>query len=308
MRVSVIIPAYNAARWIRRAIESVQAQTVAAHEIIVVDDGSTDGTRELVATMRGVRLFEQANGGPSKARNFGVQRADGELIAFLDSDDWWTPEKIERQTAAFSDPTYVLNYTSMYVVDEDDGSVSTTMAHDPKQLWPRMRCSNPITPSTVMLRRSAFIECGGFAEDLWIGEDWDLWIRLHRLGAFSALNNPLTYYRKSASSLSSDPHRMFRDSKKLVERALVADLSGAKKWLWKRRVLGYQAFKASLTARDAANSAAERNYMLRSFMYWPSPLWPDHRVKCFAVTLAKMLRVRRETRRRAAGSLAKAQA
>jgi glycosyltransferase involved in cell wall biosynthesis len=307
MRVSVIIPAYNAVQWIRRAVESVQAQTLPVHEIIVVDDGSTDGTPELLATLRGVHLLRQQNGGPSKARNLGVRQATGELIAFLDADDWWSPNKVEQQVSAFSERDCVLNYTSMYVVDEENGSVEVRSADDPNQLWPKMRCSNPITPSTVMLRRSAFLDCSGFAEDLWIGEDWDLWIRLHRLGSFSALGEPLTYYRKSSNSLSSDPHRMFHDSQKLVERALVADLSGAKKWLWKRRVLGYQAFKTALTARYAADSTAERSYMLRSFLYWPSPLWPERRLKCCAVTLAKWLRLRSASPR-PAGSLAKAQA
>src|SRR5947209_13220762 len=100
--VSVIIPTYNHGRFIADAIESVLAQTYPVSEIIVVDDGSTDETQEVVEKFgEKVRYIEQANAGVSAARNTGIENSDGDLVAFLDADDTWLPEKIEKQVAKF---------------------------------------------------------------------------------------------------------------------------------------------------------------------------------------------------------------
>jgi glycosyltransferase involved in cell wall biosynthesis len=174
--VSVLIPAYNAAGCVGRAIESVLAQTVPALEILVVDDGSADNTAEVVARYGPpVRLLRQANAGPAAARNHGAREAHGEWLALLDADDAWLPRKLERQ----------LPYT---------GGAKVGMVHcwgppgggtPPDQitfesLWEH----NCIVNSSALIRRSAFQAVGGFDEDraLISVEDYHLWLRLLAAG------------------------------------------------------------------------------------------------------------------------------
>src|SRR5579864_8774897 len=118
--VTVIIPAYNGERFIRRAIDSVLQQTYPVTQIIVIDDGSTDATRAIVSEYTDrVTLIEQRNGGPAKARNAGLSAATGEFIAFLDADDWWEPVKIETQLSVLKvHPEAIGNYTGLRVVSD----------------------------------------------------------------------------------------------------------------------------------------------------------------------------------------------
>ena len=175
-KISVVIPAYNASNYIRKAIESVLKQTVPVFEIIVVDDGSTDGTarevESIVQENRGkVVLLTQANGGPGSARNHGVSVSYGDWIALLDADDQWEPFKIERQIP--------------YTLDDAIGVVQAWATDDLRQaptyidfetLWEK----NCVANSSVLIRKQAFEEVGGFDEDRAIiaVEDYNLWLRL----------------------------------------------------------------------------------------------------------------------------------
>src|SRR5689334_19281127 len=143
MRTSVVIPAYNYGRYLGRAIDSALAQTRPVDEIIVVDDGSTDNTRE-VAESFGERIIYvyQKNKGLSAARNTGIRKATGDWVAFLDADDWWHPDKIKRQLeAASKDPEIGLVYTASWVVTPEGDKTPTTLA-DPNHLWPAIRYNN----------------------------------------------------------------------------------------------------------------------------------------------------------------------
>src|SRR6201994_3251093 len=125
-RLSVVIPAFNAATTIRAAVRSTLSQTMPVLEVIVVDDGSTDATAEVVAAMEDprVRLVSRANGGPSAARNAGIAAARGEWVAFLDSDDLWLPRYVETATAALSGaPNPGFAYTDAYVFHAGRGQV-----------------------------------------------------------------------------------------------------------------------------------------------------------------------------------------
>src|SRR5271169_5995224 len=177
--IAVIIPAYNSAHYLRRCIDSILLQTHPAAEIIVVDDGSRDNTREIVMSYQdSVRYFWRPNGGLSAARNTGVQQTVSTWIAFLDADDRWEPRKLELQVRALDqNPRAVLCYTNKLLVSPD-GLQRVSGVTPPHQLWPKLRYANPITPSTVMIRRDALDEVGGFDEELRACEDWDLWVRL----------------------------------------------------------------------------------------------------------------------------------
>jgi glycosyltransferase involved in cell wall biosynthesis len=291
MKISVVIPAYNAAPWIGRAIQSVLDQTVRVAEIIVVDDESRDNTGAVVTGFADrVRYICQSNGGPAKARNTGVCSSSGDWLAFLDADDWWGPTKIERQIAALqANPNAILAYTSLNLV-KDSGQSEVREAPPAEKLWPALRYSNPISPSSVLLKRSAFDVIGGFDERHRGTEDWEAWVRLHWVGEFVGLIEPLTNYRVAPGSLSSDATHMFKDFLPMVERTLVQDLRGVRRWAWKRRILASQAYSAALIAREAANTRQEKEFLVHSLTLWPLPSWQGRRFLALVVLARRILR------------------
>lgn len=179
--VSVIIPTFNRAGLLARAIDSVLSQTFASLELIVVDDGSTDATDALLARY-GARLtvVRQPNRGVSAARNSGVARARGEWIALLDSDDEWLPDKLDRQVA------YCAQHPETVICQTEELWIRNGVRVNPKQRHAKVggmifeQCLPLclVSPSAVMLRRSLLTAVGGFDERLPACEDYDLWLRL----------------------------------------------------------------------------------------------------------------------------------
>jgi glycosyltransferase involved in cell wall biosynthesis len=199
-KVSVVIPVYNGAATIGRALESIFAQTFTDHEIIVVDDGSTDRTRAILEQYGDrVRLVEQPNRGPSAARNNGARHSSGEYLAFLDADDVWMPRKLELTVAAMlADPDAALVYSDLIVVNEAGegfrrSHIRPDTAHAPSmdemlaRIW-------PIMPSTVVMRRSAFDRTGGFCEQLSGPEDIHFWLLAREQGHFIYLPDRLVRF------------------------------------------------------------------------------------------------------------------
>ena len=287
--VTVIIPAYNAERFIRRSIDSVLAQTHPASQIIVIDDGSKDSTRLIVSQEYAgrVTLLEQQNGGPAKARNAGLRIATGDHIAFLDADDWWEPGKLAEQLRVLELHTDAVgNYTGLRVVDEEKNLLADLPPADHTNLREVLRWGNPgIPPSSVLLRRSALQKLrNSYDERLRGSEDWNLWFRLAKHGSFCVCPEPLTYYLSSAGGLSGNADHMFDDFMKMLDDTLLIGLNGLSRKVWRRRIISYQAFKACLTARAAGDRISERSYMRRSIAAWPSPFWAPERFRYFAVT------------------------
>lgn len=291
--VSVVIPAYNAERFIRKTLDSVLAQTYPVSEIIVVDDGSKDSTCALVESYGGrVRLLRQKNAGPSTARNYGTRTSTGELIAYLDADDAWHPEKTAKQVAALqSNPKAVLCYTGLLNFNEEEGVEFPSPPTPLNRLRSELRIRNPrIVPSSVLVRRSAFNQFSGFDPALKGSEDWDFAIAMLELGPFVLLEEPLTLYRIASTGLSGDADHMFKETEKMLARRLLHGLSGPSRWMWRRRILSYHALTAALNARAAGKTSRERHYITRSVLEWPSPLWHPMRFKAAAVTLRNALR------------------
>jgi glycosyltransferase involved in cell wall biosynthesis len=205
--VSVVIPAYNAAAFVSRAIDSALAQTVPPLEIIVVDDGSTDDTASVVAKYPSpVRLVRQENGGPAAARNHGVRDSAGEWIGWLDADDTWLPRKIERQLPCGAD----LDVGIIHCHQANRSNVSDSeipVSFD--TLWQR----NLIDNSSALVRRIAFDRVGGLDEDRrLIGvEDYNLWLRLTKMGwKVATCPEGLWNYDPEAGSLTSQSLRFAR--------------------------------------------------------------------------------------------------
>jgi len=183
-RISVIIPTFNRRHMLERALQSVLAQTFTDWELIVVDDGSTDGTADLPAfnsgrpDIRYLRFHE--NRGVSFARNRGVERAAGSLIAFLDSDDEWLPRKLEKQVRWLDDhPGFRIVQTREHWV-RNGRRVNPPATHEKigGDIFAQSLKRCMITPSSVLLARSLFAASGGFNETFTACEDYDLWLRI----------------------------------------------------------------------------------------------------------------------------------
>jgi glycosyltransferase involved in cell wall biosynthesis len=291
IRISVIVPAFNRAYCLAGAIDSVLAQTVPVHEIIVVDDGSTDGTREFVARYQGrVRYHWQENRGLSAARNVGIAMATGSWLAFLDSDDWWHPDKIRLQLDALErNPEAALVYADYWQCYSDGRRVRSQLP-TPEFLWPRLRYTNPLAAgSTMLVKKSAVVEVGAFDESLRAAEDWDILVRLRMRLPFAHVAEPLSYIAISDTSLSSDPGVMLSNCEKVLAKTLVQDLSGWQRISWKHRIRAVQLFHAGMCARVSAPSR-ELAYLLRAVLEWPIPTFYPRRWKALAVCLLRRAR------------------
>ena len=179
--VSVVIPSFDRATVLPRALDSVMAQTLSPAEVIVVDDGSTDDTAKLVQRrFPGVRLLRQENRGVSAARNRGIEASEGEWIALLDSDDEWRPEKLQRQLAALGDCPEIRVCHTDEIWIRRGRRVNPRQVHAKHGGWIFEHCLPlcSMSPSSIVIHRRVFEDVGLFDEELPACEDYDLWLRI----------------------------------------------------------------------------------------------------------------------------------
>jgi glycosyltransferase involved in cell wall biosynthesis len=226
--VSVVIPAYNYADFVGLAIQSVLQQDHADFELLVVDDGSTDGTAALVTSFSDprIRYIHQANAGLSAARNTGIRQARHPLIAFLDADDEWLPTHLSTATAVFArlDPSFALVAAGGSRIDRFGNALSAYpgIARDREVPVADIVLKTRFMPSAVVVRREAFAECGLFDTALRSSEDRDMWIRIgrrHRLFKLAAIT---THIRKHSDNMSKQADRMRASMKTVLARAYEA--------------------------------------------------------------------------------------
>jgi glycosyltransferase involved in cell wall biosynthesis len=223
-RVSVTIPAYNCAGTIGQALASVASQTLSDLDVLVVDDGSTDGTGDVARSFADprVRVRRYPNGGLSAARNRGVRDTVGELVAFLDGDDAWTADKLELQVAALdADPAAGVAYSWTLVVD---GAGRYLFPFEPVRaagdVYPELLVSCFVASgSNALVRRALLDDVGPFDETLRSCEDWEFWLRAAPRWPFVLVPRYQVLYRLSAGSLSSDLDAVERDNRLVVERS-----------------------------------------------------------------------------------------
>jgi glycosyltransferase involved in cell wall biosynthesis len=213
LQFSVVIPAYNAARFISDSLKSVFAQTVNDYEIIVVNDGSPDTTefeKALEPYLNAITYIQRANGGPAAARNTGILAAKGDFIAFLDSDDQWMATHLaEMREFLQRDPTLVLVYGDAVIFGDSTNEGVTTMDSNPSEglvtFESLVLCKCTVVGSTVVARRQAIIDAGLFDESFIQGEDFDLWARLaYRGGRIDYRKHIHTRRRIHKNNLTSD--------------------------------------------------------------------------------------------------------
>ena len=196
--ISVIIPTYNRSHCIAEAIDSVAGQSYKNHEIIVVDDGSTDDTARLLAGYDGrLTALRMQHAGPSAARNAGIRAARGDYIAFLDSDDLWTPRKLEQQIGFFAKTPDACICQTQEIWIRNGMRVNPMKKHKKYSGWIFKQCLPLciVSPSAVMLHRSIFDRVGLFDETLPACEDYDLWLRIAPHYPIYLIDKPLIIKR-----------------------------------------------------------------------------------------------------------------
>ena len=180
-QVSVIIPTYNREALLERSIKSVLAQEEVFFELIIIDDGSTDKTAQLIQTINDprIRYFYQSNSGPSAARNNGISQAVAPFIAFLDSDDEWMPNKLKKQLDFFKEHSEYMICQTEEIWIRNGRRVNPMKKHQKMSgdIFEKSLELSIVSPSCVMMKRKFFSEIGSFDETLPVCEDYDLWLR-----------------------------------------------------------------------------------------------------------------------------------
>ena len=309
MTVSVVIPTYNRAGTIARAVESVLQQTYGDLEVIVVDDGSTDATPEVLGHFGNrIRVIRQANAGPSAARNHGIRAARGGIVAFLDSDDVWLPQKIERQVQVLAAggpamPCCICNAALTRVSHgcRTSFELSDINGHLEAGVW--------LNPASVLVtrfvlfnqvaavRREALEQTGGFREDLWLLEDYDLALKLSLLGPWGIIREPLVIkHEEAADRLSAradnDPMQML-SAKQVLFQSLLDRNHIANEKLRRLMAFALRDVTARIRIQNLASrpsrlapamaSCLEFALHLQDAIWRRTPLWPKAEVTAIAV-------------------------
>lgn len=302
-KVTVIVPTYNRAHCISRAIDSVLGQTFTDYELLVVDDGSTDNTEQVLARYgEQVTLIRQANQGASAARNRGISHARGEFVAFLDSDDEWRPEKLARQVAwleAQPDVGFVSCLGDCFLEKGRRGECDSpppphytllAAADAYRQFLMFLVTPFPQNMSRYMFRSLALQRAGGFDLSLHGSEDWEIFLHVLQLGyRFDFVPELLVTYHQSEDSISLNPAIMFHGDEQIRRRYVLNIPRLPLRWRINSRFLARMYFSAALAYRQQGTLARSLRYGVQSLVV--NPLFPrtGRRLKWLASLLVKDL-------------------
>lgn len=220
--VSVIVPVFNGAQFVSTALQSVLRQSYRDFEVVVVNDGSTDDTVQVLEQFGdSIRCIHQNNQGPSAARNTGIRQATGCLIALLDADDIWLPEFLEKMVFAIRrNPRLEGAYCAHRFMDRAGHPLKKIVMKrvNPRCLYRTLRGGNFIQPSTTVIYRNVYQQCGLFDEDLTSLEDWDMWMRISQTGLLGSVDQALVLYRQHGANSLKNLSRLHRDYEKVVAK------------------------------------------------------------------------------------------
>jgi glycosyltransferase involved in cell wall biosynthesis len=284
--VDVIIPAFNAAAYLRETIESVARQTLAPRSVIVVDDGSSDSTLSVLEQLRTelpagwLQIVSlEVNVGVSAARNAGIARSSATYVAFLDSDDIWEADKLEQQfvlLAASGEDVGVV-YCDYRQIDESGRLMSIPRYRLNSSIRGDVRHSlrefNSIagSGSAVLVRRSLFERTGMFDATLGAAEDWDMWVRLAEVTHFDYVDLPLVRVRRHGLSLQADPHKMADGELRFLDKQLQNGRLSLAHLKRLRRMIAVNRIDISgLSCFDALSPRIRRTFHGRGFSVWAS--------------------------------------
>jgi glycosyltransferase involved in cell wall biosynthesis len=277
--ISVVIPTYNRGPLLVEAIVSVLAQTVAPLEILVIDDGSTDDTRErLVPYLDRIEYVLQENRGVSAARNRGVESARGELIAFLDADDVWHPRKLERQLASLAESPH-LGLLGTGVFDLPSPRLTEVSAIGSGSLavvsWSQLVVKNYFVTSSIVARRDILVRAGLFDTELQGPEDYDLWLRVAEVAPVANLEVPLTGYRMVQEGLSRQATTMHACMKRILWKVDTRRAWRERRWL-RRKAYSYFNYSTAYMFGVSGEQTKALFGVLKSFVWYP---WPYRRTE-----------------------------
>lgn len=249
--IDVIIPTYNNGKFILDAIRSVEAQSIRPNTLFIIDDGSTDNTADIVRKYKKeskllITYIRKENNGPNSARNRGILLSNAEYVAFLDADDIWTKDKLEKQFAVFSSRTYSntgLVYSRYGLIDENgikiDGSTVPLDRNFSGKAYLHVLRANKIlgSASSVFIQREVFSTVGLFDENLRFSEDWDMWIRIAERYEIDFADEILVYIRRHSEN-----------SSKNLRKSFIGEIEFYNKWIpnidmasipieWKERIM-----------------------------------------------------------------------
>jgi glycosyltransferase involved in cell wall biosynthesis len=264
---SVIIPAYNSEQYLAETVESVLAQKNSKFEVIIIDDGSTDETISIAESFGdNLRIAAKENGGVSTARNYGVQIARGNYVAFLDADDIWEPEKLEKQAVKLR-KGYKMVYSNRWNIGEK-GDLPDLQS-DIEEMYEgdiflKLLLGNFITNSSVVINKMLFDSLNGFNVNLLTCEDWDLWMRFAAVEKIGLCPEPLVKYRFHAGGKSRNYLRQAVVRERIISSMLGEGRGKNLSFSTKRKIWAYT-YRTSGWA--AARSGDWRNAMK---LYWKS--------------------------------------
>ena len=285
--VSVVIPVFNGAPFVAKAVASVRAQGHGAVEILVVDDGSTDGTQEVLKRLEhsdGIRWFQRSHGGPARSRNYGIAAAQGQFIALLDCDDIWLPGKLAAQLAIMrARPDVGLVHTDFEVRFEDGTLEERVSARSSREPMVQAFAGGHVAlPSTLLIRKSVLDQIGSLDPELYGSEDSDLTIRLFRVTRFECIDEVLVRklqrghgYRDMAFDEQTHRERVLASRDRFLMRLeSFAPLTAVQRAALDREWANYFLLKGAAAERAGRRSDARRHY-------WEAICKAPTRVRCY---------------------------
>jgi len=275
--VSVIMPVYNGEKYLRRAIESVLAQTYSSFELIVVDDGSTDNSREIASSFGDkIRHICQENKGLGGARNTGILASCAEFVGLLDADDEWMPNYLEKMMRLVRHhPNAAVYYCTARGMDSNGNNLPRIFGRVIKSIDQRLLRANFIIPSTVILRRSVIVDIGLFEQDnrdIHGCEDWDLWLRLLPSHPFVGTTETLVRYRLHSNTFSANSDHMQKAVKAVIEKNFGLDDGNYTYWIEdkKRAFGGVYRYQALMSVQKKGDWTTAIVTLLKAFEIDPT--------------------------------------
>lgn len=270
--VSVVIPTFNSEQYISECIDSVLDQTHHNLEIIIVDDGSTDNTVNIVSDYKSdkIKFFSQINSGSAAARNYGVLQATGIWLAFIDSDDIWLPEKLQKQLEFCSNQLW--SHTDLYflgdVYPEHTRTTQFTEKHS-GMIFENLLVENSIATSCVLIKKEIFEEFGGFNTNYRALQDWDLWLRVSAKYEVCYHDEPLVYYRVHSGSVSRNARKTLPYHLALINRVFSQQDTTLHLQQLKNKALSRSCFICSQISEQEEDYPFSCYCAARSLLYQP---------------------------------------